>query len=412
MGERGAHLGMEMSTLPPMLSGVTILDLSLFVAGPFGSMILADLGAEVIKIEPLEGDPTRDNGMGAQIEGESAQFQSYNRNKKSVCLNLKSAAGRDVLLKLVQTADVVYDNYRPGVMERLCLTHATLAAVNPRIICVSVTAFGADGPLAKSPGYDLIVQALGGGMSLTGHKQTGPAHIPFHLGDTAGGLYAAIAVLAAIVERNRTGHGRALEISMLDAQIALLGDEVTNFAATGEVPVQHGSGHPHLVPYRTFMASDAPLVIAAVGVEKFWINLTNAVQRPELAGDVRFSNSMQRVANRADLETALEEVFRTQPREHWLTRLAQADVPAAPVLDVRGALAHPQVRHRETVAVARLVGGTPVQYARTPIRDVNEAPHPVVAAPLRGANTRALLAERIGLDARSIDQLVEAGAVR
>ena len=398
--------------MPPMLAGVTILDLSMFVAGPFGSMILADLGAEVIKVEPIEGDPIRDNRMGAQIEGESAQFQSYNRNKKSVCINLKSTAGRGVFLELVKTVDVVYDNYRPGVMERLGLGHAALSVVNPGIISVSVSAFGADGPLAKSPGYDLIVQALGGGMSLTGHPQTGPAHIPFHLGDTAGGLFGAIAILAAVVERNRTGRGRALEISLLDAQIALLGDEVTNYAATGEVPSQHGAGHPQLVPYRSFMAADAPLVIAAVGIEKFWLGLTNALQRPDLATDPRFCDNAQRVSNRAVLEATLEEILRARKRDHWLARLAAADVPCAPVLDVRDALAHPQVRHREVVAEARLPAGATASYARTPIRIPGEPPHGVAAAPRRGAHTRAVLAERIGMDAQAIDGFIESGAIR
>jgi len=400
------------AALPPLLAGLTILDLSLFVAGPFGSMILADLGAEVIKIEPLEGDPIRDNHMGVQIEGESAQFQSYNRNKKSLCINLKSDAGRGIFLDLMKTADVVYDNYRPGVMARLGLDHAALAALHPPIISVSVSAFGADGPLAKSPGYDLIVQALGGGMSLTGHAATGPAHIPFHLGDTAGGLYGAIAILAAVVERNRSGRGRALEISLLDAQIALLGDEVTNWAASGVVPAQHGAGHPQLVPYRSFMAADAPLVIAAVGVEKFWINLTAALERPDLAADPRFADNTRRVANRALLESTLEEVLRGNSRDHWLARLAAADVPSAPVLDVRDALAHPQVRHREAVAQARLAAGTTAHYARTPIREAAAPPHTVLAAPPRGAHTREVLAQRIGLDTHSIDRHIEAGAIR
>ena len=398
--------------LPPLLAGLTILDLSLFVAGPFGSMILADLGAEVIKIEPLEGDPIRDNRMGVQIEGESAQFQSYNRNKKSVCINLKAAAGREILLELVKTADVVYDNYRPGVMDRLGLGYSALAAVHPGIISVSVSAFGSDGPLAKSPGYDLIVQALGGGMSLTGHSQTGPAHIPFHLGDTAGGLYAAIAILAAVVERSRSGRGRALEISLLDAQIALLGDEVTNYAASGEVPTQHGAGHPQLVPYRSFMAADKALVIAAVGVEKFWIKLTEALGRPDLAVDPRFADNTLRVTHRAALESALEETLRGNTRNHWLARLAAADVPCAPVLDVRDALAHPQVRYRDAIAQASLVAGTTVHYARTPIRTVAEPPHTVKAAPSRGAHTRALLAERLGMDASSIDRYIESGVIR
>jgi crotonobetainyl-CoA:carnitine CoA-transferase CaiB-like acyl-CoA transferase len=398
--------------LPQMLAGLTVLDLSLFVAGPFGSMILADLGAEVIKIEPLEGDPIRDNQMGVQIEGESAQFQSYNRNKRSVCINLKSDAGRELFLKLAKTADVVYDNFRPGVMQRLGLSYDSLRAINPGIISVSISAFGADGPLAKNPGYDLIVQALGGGMSLTGHAQTGPAHIPFHIGDVAGGLYGAISILAAVVERNRTGRGRALDISLLDAQIALLGDEVTNCAASGVAPDQHGAGHPQLVPYRAYMTKDAPLVIAAVGVEKFWIGLTNALGQPELANDTRFSNNKLRVANRADLESVLEAILSKDTCEHWLDRLIECDVPAAPVLNVRDAIAHPQVVHRDAIAKARLAGGTPVAYARTPIRTTGEPAHEVIAAPRRGAHTRAVLIERVGLATKDVDQLIEAGVVR
>jgi CoA:oxalate CoA-transferase len=398
--------------LPPMLTGLTVLDLSLFVAGPFGSMILADLGAEVIKIEPIDGDPIRSNHMGAQIEGESAQFQSYNRNKKSVCINLKSDAGRELFLRLVNTADVVYDNFRPGVMQRLGLSHEALAAIHPGIITVSISAFGADGPLAKNPGYDLIVQALGGGMSLTGHAQTGPAHIPFHLGDTAGGLYGAIAILAAVVERNRTGHGRALNLSLLDAQIALLGDEVTDCAASGSVPEQHGAGHPQLVPYRAFMTRDEPLVIAAVGVEKFWIGLADALRRPELASDPRFRNNALRVANRGELESLLESIFLQQPREHWLARLNDCDVPAAPVLNVRDALVHPQVLHRDAVAEGRLARGTRVAYARTPIRMTGQPAHPVVAAPTLGAHTREVLIDRVRLSAADIDNLVDAGVIR
>jgi len=398
--------------LPPLLAGLTVLDLSLFVAGPFGSMILADLGAEVIKIEPLEGDPMRDNKMGVQIEGESAQFQSYNRNKKSVCINLKTAAGRVLFLDLVKTADVVYDNYRPGVMDRLGLGYDALAAVHPGIVSVSVSAFGSDGPLAKSPGYDLIVQALGGGMSLTGHRETGPATIPYHLGDTAGGLYAATAILAAVFERNRSGRGRALEISLLDAQIALLGDEVTNCAATGDVPQQHGAGHPQLAPYRAFMTADAPIAIAAVGVEKFWINLTVALERPDLTADPRFSDNAQRVIHRVVLEAALEATLRGKPRDYWLARLAAADVPCAPVLNVRDALVHPQVRHRDVVATTTLAGGTTVHYARTPVRAAGEPPHPVAPAPLRGAHTHSVLAERLGMDASGIERAVAAGAIR
>ncbi len=248
-------------------------------------------------------------------------------------------------------------------------------------------------------------------MSLTVRAATGPAHIPFHLGDTAGGLYGAIAILAAVVELNRSGRGRALEIGLLDAQSALLGDEVTNCAASGVVPAQHGAGHPQLMPYRSFVAADAPLVIAAVGVEKFWINPTAALERPDLAADPRFADNTRRVANRALLESTLEEVLRGKSRDHWLARLAAADVPSAPVLDVRDALA----TRKCAIAKRSPKHGSPPalkRTTRTPIREAGAPPHAVLAAPPRGAHTRAVLAQRIGLDAHSIDRHIQAGVIR
>jgi len=399
------------TTMPALLAGVRVLDLSLFVAGPFGSMILGDLGAEVVKIEPIEGDPIRSNRMGETIAGESAQFQSYNRNKKSVCINLKSAPGRALFLDLVTRADVVYENYRPGVLERLGLDYATLSVANRRIVLVSISAFGADGPLAKSPGYDLIVQALGGGMSLAGHPASGPAHIPFHLGDTAGGLYGAIAILAALVERNRTGVGRAIEIGLLDAQLALLSDEVTNYGVKASVPPMHGSGHPQLVPYRAFMTSDAPLVVAAVGVEKFWLQLTQALGRPDLAVDARFADNRLRVVHRAVLEAELESAFRARTRDDWLARLAAADVPAAPVLDIAAAIDHPQVRHRQAVVGIDCEGEKPILVTRTPIRVRDAAPHSVAMAPRRGEHTQTVLSEQLGLDDTRLEQLAREGVI-
>ena len=396
---------------PGMLAGITILDLSLFVAGPFGSMILADLGAEVIKIEPIEGDPVRANRMGPQLRGENAQFQSYNRNKKGICLNLKDARGRELFLELVKGADVVFDNFRPGVLARLGIDHASLTPVNPRIVSVSVSAFGQDGPLAKSPGYDIIVQALGGGMCLTGDARSGPAHIPFHLGDTAGGMYAAIAILGAIIERNRTGAGRALDISLLDAQIGLMGDEVTYFHASGKVPPPHGSGHPLLSAYRAFATADAPLVVAAVGVEKFWCQFAIAIGRPELIDDPRFADNHLRVANRRALDPLLETVLITRTREEWLRIFASADVPAAAVSDIAAALAHPQVQFRQMVAEMELQDGSRAFVARTPIRGSGQAPHEARAAPTLGEHTRSVLQERLELDTARIDALYEQGVV-
>ncbi len=251
-----------------VLNGVTILDLSMFIAGPFGTMLLADLGAEVIKIEPPGGDPVRSNKIGAQVRGENAQFHSYNRNKRSLVLDLKAEDGLAVFDDLVRGADVVFDNFRPGVLARLKVDHARLATINPAIVSCSVSAFGQDGPWAKRAGYDLTVQALSGGMSLTGHAATGPAHIPFHLGDTAGGLFGALGLLAALVESRATGKGRRVDIAMFDAQIALLGDEITNYFASGTASPPHGAGHPNFFPYQAFATADEPIVVAAVGVEK------------------------------------------------------------------------------------------------------------------------------------------------
>lgn len=203
------------------LSGLKIADFSMFVAGPFATSILADLGAEVIKIEPISGDPLRANKVGPLISGGSAQFQTFNHGKKSVSLDLKEEKDLDKAKKIALSSDVVFDNFRPGVMEKFSLDHASLVKDHPALVSISLSGFGTISPLAKNPGYDLIVQALGGGLSINGHEETGPAHIPFHLGDTAGGLYAAIAILAAVQEAQKTGFGRAYEVSMLDSQIHL-----------------------------------------------------------------------------------------------------------------------------------------------------------------------------------------------
>lgn len=249
------------------LAGIKVVDLTMFVSGPFASMVLADLGADVIKVEPLAGDPVRQNGMGAVIDQESAQFQSFNRNKRSLAVDLKTPDGLALVKDLAAESDVVLDNFRPGVMTRLGLDHATLSAGNAGLVSCSISAFGNTGPWRERPGFDLIVQALSGAMSLTGHDTTGPAHIPFHIGDTASGMFAAIGVLAALTERASTGVGREVEIGLLDSLIALASDEVTNQAA-GVPAKQHGGGHPELFPYQAFPTMDRPMVIAAVGVDK------------------------------------------------------------------------------------------------------------------------------------------------
>lgn len=394
-----------------LLEGVVVLDLSMFVAGPFATMNLADLGADVLKIEPVSGDPVRSSGIGPQIRGESAQFQSYNRNKRSLCINLKSGRGRAVFLDLVRSADIVFDNFRPGVLERLELDYDTLKAINPAIISVSLSAFGQDGPWAKRPGYDIIVQALSGTMSLTGHDASEPARIPLHLGDTVGGLYAALAMTAALAKRAGTGQGSRLDISLLDCQLALLGDEVTHYGATGAAPGPYGAAYPFLAPYAAFQTADKPIVIAAVGVEKFFVNLAEAIGRPDLATDQRFRGNRARTQNRKELEAILSDIFATAPRQHWLDMLAEKDIPIAPVLDVGEAIDTPQARHREMTTEIPLQTGESALVARSPIRIPGSVAHEVKEAPETGAHTRSILAERLGYDESLIDSLVSSGEI-
>jgi len=395
-----------------MLAGVKVVDLTMFVAGPFCTMLLADLGADVVKVEPLEGDPVRSSAIGPTIGGASAQFHSYNRGKRSVAINLKAPTGREVFLELVRSADAVVENFRPGVAAKLGIDHAALEAANPRIITCSISAFGHTGPWRERPGYDLIVQALGGGMSLTGHPATGPAHMPFHLGDTAGGLFAAFALLAALRERDRTGHGRALDISMLDAQLTLLGDEATNLGTGRWAAVQHGAGHPALVPYRAFDTADRPIAVAAVGVEKFWRNLAAAIGRPELAEDPRFAGNAARVAHRDALEALLETAFRTRGQAEWLEILGRADVPAAPVLGVAEAVASPQAMARQMTTEVPAWGGEVAQVMRSPVRGLGDGePAPLRPAPRLGEHTQAVLAALPGWNDGRIEQLATAGVI-
>lgn len=354
------------------LNGLRIIDLSMFVAGPFATATLAELGAEIIKVEPLGGDPVRRNGVGPEIGGQSAQFHTYNHGKRSVALDLKSAEGRKTVLQLAASSDVIFDNFRPGVMARLGLSHDDLGAENPKLVAVSLSGFGSTGPWAKRAGYDLIVQALSGGLSLSGHTETGPAHIPYHLGDTAGGLYAAIAILAAVREAETTGVGRAYEVSMLDAQLHLCSDEITA-SGSGNWPANpHGSGHPALAPYAVFQTADDPIVIAAVGTEKFWINLLNVLDLKHLAEDARFSDNHARAQNVSALTKELEARLVTQPAADWLARFIEADVPSAPVLCVADASQSEHAIARDLTP--RITAGkyATAQVPRIPIRPLGE----------------------------------------
>ena len=327
-----------------LLSGVTILELGQVIAGNFGGVILADLGAEVIKIEPHSGDTAR-NATIAPLHDESAIHLFMNRGKKSVVLDLKDQRGLDIFYSLVAQADVVIDNFRPGVMARLGIDHATLKEHNPEVITVSVTGFGEYGPARDKSAFDLVVQAYAGHVDITGSADGDPARVGIPIADISGGIYSCIAVLAALVGRERHDEGRHADVAMLDSLVSMLSYDAVDYLNSGRKLTRLGTAHAHLVPWQAFQTSDGYVVIAARD-EKFWQNLCNAIERPDLIDDPLTSNNTARVSNRDYVVPILAEVFSSKTNAEWLAILDEFDVPNAPVNDIGEVFDDPQVQAR------------------------------------------------------------------
>jgi len=394
-----------------LFEGVRVLDLSRMLAGPYGSMLLADMGAEVIKIEePDGGDPMRVMGPPFLPEGESAYFLSINRNKKSLALDLATAAGRDVFLDLAAQADVVWENFRPGVLERLGLAYATLAGVNPGLVLCSISAYGQDGPYRDWPAFDLALQAMGGAMSLTGEEGGRPVRMGLPMGDLAGGMFGAFAVAGALFRRSRTGQGAHVDLSLLDCQVSLLTYIAQYFWADGRVPGRMGSGHASVVPYQALATQDGHLIVA-VFAEKFWAGFCRALERAEWAADPRFASNRQRLAQRDVLMPLVETVVRQRTTEDWLARLHAAGVPAAPILTVDRVLSDPQVRHRRMVVDVEHPRHGPLPTLGTPIKIDGATEVPVTAAPRLGEHTDALLTGLLKYPAERLAALRREGVV-
>jgi glutaryl-CoA transferase len=324
------------------LEGIRVLDLSRILAGPLATMVLGDLGADVIKVErPGSGDDTRQ--WGPPFVGEdAAYFLSVNRNKRSIAVDLQTSDGVDVIRRLAARSDVVIENFRPGLMARFGLALEDLRRANPRLVTCSLTAFGEDaGETDARPGYDIMVQALSGLMSVTGERDGEPTKVGVALLDVITGLYAAIGVQAALVERERTGRGRHVGVSLFDASVAALVNQAANHLLGGVVPGPMGSEHPNIVPYQVFHGTDRPFVVAA-GNDKLFRAACEVVGLPELADDVRFASNDARVANRESLIPRLRAVFATRPAAEWLAALEGAGVPCAPIRRLDEVFASPE----------------------------------------------------------------------
>lgn len=398
-----------MSVLP--LSGIRILDLTHFLAGPFGSMILGDLGAEVIRVEHPshleQARKTPPHSMG----GESVYFLSLNRNKKSITLDLKKEQGREVFLDLVRNADVVFDNFRAGVTKKLGIDHATLRLVKPDIICCSLSGFGATGPFSDRPGYDYIMQGISGLMSLTGEPGAAPAKTGISVVDHVGGLYAVIAILASLVQKERKGTGQFADVALLDSILSLFTYVAGYYLNAGDVPKKiSASGHPSYVPVQNFETADEYIVLMPT-TDKFWHGTCRAIGKSEWADDPRFASSADRLTHKQELLDLLIPLLKTRPSAYWLDALALEGVPSSPINTLPEGLEHPQVKARDmVVAVPHPVAGM-FRMLGNPIKMPDK--DPVYASPpLLGQHTEEILAGLLGYPMEKIAALRDQGVIR
>lgn len=395
------------------LEHITVLDLTHMLSGPYGTMLLADLGARTIKVEPPgSGEGTRrllENDPDYSREGMGAYYLTLNRNKQSVCVDLKSPAGREVFLDLVRQADVVFDNFSVGVTERLGIDHKALSQVNPRIVTCSVTGFGQTGPQTQRPAFDQVVQAMGGGMSITGTPATGPTRSGIPIGDLGGGMFGAVGVLAALVERDHTGRGQHVDISMLDAQISLLNYMATMYFMSGHVPEGIGNGHFVHVPYNSYPTADGHIIIACIGdafFERFveCIGL-DALRKPE------YRQQPVRFAAKAEIDALVGAELRKQSTGHWLEVLRAARIPCGPVNNFAQALADPQVLARDMVVTVPLPSGEAMRMPGNPVKLSAAQPRAFTPPPRLGEQTSEVLGGWLGYPAERLTRLREDGVI-
>jgi crotonobetainyl-CoA:carnitine CoA-transferase CaiB-like acyl-CoA transferase len=385
------------------LEGVRVLELAHLIAGPTAGMYLADMGADVIKVESREAPDASRSVYGVARAGEGILHLTVNRNKRALCLDLQKPAGRETFYRVVKTADVVLEGYRNGVAEKLGIDYATLAPMNPRLIYCSLSAFGPDGPWRNKPGLDALAQAVGGLMAVTGEVDGGPALVGAPVVDTIGGLLAAQGILMALIGRGRTGQGQRVDVSLLDGVLLSHLARLSVFHETGVPLGRYGSGHPNLVPYQAFRASDG-WIFVAVWRDETWVPFCAATGRPEMAGDARFGTRADRLANRKELEALLESVMAERTVEAWIAVLEPIDVLCAPVNDYAQLVRHPAVLatnmivEQEHPRAGRFTTmATPVKLEKTPgtIR---------TGAPALGEHSREILREA-GLTAAEIESL-------
>lgn len=363
------------------LHGVRVLDLTQFLSGPFGTMIMGDLGADVVKVEPPGGELSRT--IPPHFVGDdSTYYLSTNRNKRSVVADLKTKEGVALVRELALAADVVVENYRPGVLQRLGISYEALSKEKPSLVWCSISGFGQEGPWRDWPAYDMVVQALSGGMSLTGEPDGDPVRAGIPVADLSAGMFAVIGIVSALCDRARTGAGRWVDVAMLDCQLSMLSYQAAYYLHSGKVPRPQGSGHDSIPTYRSFAAGDGHRIVITANTEKMWRELVKVLDRAELADDTRFATNRDRYTNREALWPQLEAAFLSRPAREWMERLIEAGVPAGVVNTLDDALINPHVQAREMVLSLNQESsalGATIRVAGNPVKFVGES----CATPLR-----------------------------
>ncbi|WP_040482175.1 CaiB/BaiF CoA transferase family protein [Luminiphilus syltensis] len=394
------------------LAGIRILDLTHMLSGPYGAMILADLGAETIKVEPLKGEGTRKllaTDPNNSLDGQGAYYITLNRNKQSVSLDLKSEEGLEIFYDLVRNADVVIENFSAGVAAKLKISYDFLKAMNPRIITCSISGFGSAGPNFQRPAFDQVVQALGGGMSITGTDSDNPTRAGIPIGDLGGGMFGAMGILSALVERDRSGEGQHVDISMLDCQISMLNYMATMYFLSGEDPHPIGNAHFVHVPYNSYRTSDGHIIIAVI-FDSFWDNLLEVIDYEPFRIE-KYKTQPGRLEDKAIIEAKLNELLATNTSDYWITQLEAKRIPCAKVNQFSEALSDEQVLSRNMVVDLKHPNGNSTRGPGNPIKLSRTDEESFSPAPLLGQDTDSVLTDVLGYSAEKIEALRSDGFI-
>lgn len=391
------------------LQGVRIIDLTTFMSGPFATMILGDLGAEIIKVEQrAAGDASRSIPPHFH-DGESLYYISLNRNKKAITLDLTSEKGKAILMALVAKADVVVDNYRPGITRKLGVDYASLKAVNPKVVCCSITAFGSDGPYGQRPAYDLNIQALSGAMSMTGEEGGRPLRLGVPMGDLAASMWSVVGILAALRHRDSEGEGQLVDVALLDSLAAFITYPALYCSSAGEVAGPVGSGHQSIVPFQAFKTKDHYITVSCAN-EKFWELLCDALGTPQLKSDPQFSRLGDRLKNKAQLNAILDRIFEEKTCQEWCEILTKGGVPFAPVNTIDKVFEDAAMVHRGAVISVEHSGerlrffGNPIKMSETPVEDYRSPPR-------LGADNMEVMTRLLGYSVEEVEELMAEGVI-